>query len=343
MACKDRYRAAVVGLRGIGAGAVKETLSGNRRAAPHTHASAHSAHERVDLVAACDLDGSLLDKFRETWGEGPSLYDDLDAMLGAEDIDILSIATSDHTHADLGITAIEAGVPMVFCEKPMTTSLADADALVGAVEDAGTAFSVDHTRRWDPFFRQAYDFIQSGRIGRVVRVVGTWGGTRALEYRNGSHTVDAVNMYAGGSPQWVVGVHEPPGEWAEPAPSALVQYDNGVLAFINQTKSMPKFTEWQVFCEQGRVRIGGVHSTVEYAATTPSGQEDWLERQLPTQKVYRSAMLSSIDDLIRRHEGGPETFANVRTGLMAVEVIEAMRRSHDAGQAKVEFPLARGV
>ena len=47
-----------------------------------------------------------------------------------EDIDILSIATSDHTHANLGITAIVAGVPMVFCEKPMTTSLADADALV---------------------------------------------------------------------------------------------------------------------------------------------------------------------------------------------------------------------
>ena len=192
--------------------------------------------------------------------------------LATEDIDILSIATSDHTHAELGITAIEAGIPMVFCEKPMTTSLEDADALVGAVEDAGTAFSVDHTRRWDPFFRQAYDFIQSGRIGRVVRVVGTWGGTRALEYRNGSHTVDAVNMYAGGSPQWAVGVHEPPGRVGGASterPGAIRQ--RGVLAFINQTKAMPKFTEWQVFGEQGRVRIGGVHSTVEYAATTPSG------------------------------------------------------------------------
>ena len=342
MASSDRYRAAVVGLRGIGAGQVKETFGGNRRAAPHSHASAHNAHERIDLVAACDLDGSLLDKFRATWGEKPSRYDDLDAMLAAEDIDILSIATSDHTHADLGIKAILAGVPMIFCEKPMTTTLADADSLVKAVEDAGAAFSVDHTRRWDPFFRQAYDFIQSGRIGRVVRVVGTWGGRRALEYRNGSHTVDTVNMYAGGSPRWVVGTHEPGLDGSEPAPSALVQYDNDVLAFINQTKAIPKFTEWQVFCEQGRVRIGGVHSTVEFAATTPSGQEEWLERQLPTQKVYRSAMLSSLDDLIRRHEGGPETFANVRTGLMAVEVIEAMRRSHAAGQTKIEFPLARG-
>ena len=342
MVRKERYRAAVVGLRGIGAGAEKETFGGNRRAAPHTHASAYSAHERTDLIAACDLDGALLDKFRQTWGDAAALYDDLDTMLAAEQIDILSIATSDHTHADLGIKAIVAGVPMIFCEKPMTTSLAGADALVQAVEDAGVAFSVDHTRRWDPFFRQAYDFIQSGRIGRVVRVVGTWGGKRALEYRNGSHTVDAVNMYAGGTPRWVVGLHEPGPDGTEPAPSALVQYDNGVLAFINQTKAMPKFTEWQVFCEMGRVRIGGVHSTVEYAATTPSGQEEWLERQLPAQKVYRSAMLSSIDDLIQRHEGGPETFANVRTGLMSVEVIEAMRRSHASGQARIEFPLARG-
>ena len=342
MARKERYRAAVVGLRGIGAGAETESFSGNRRAAPHTHASAYNMHERVDLVAACDLDGALLDKFRDTWGEAAALYDDLDSMLATEGIDILSIATSDHTHAALGITAIEADVPMIFCEKPMTTALEDADALVGAVEDAGTAFSVDHTRRWDPFYRQAYDFIRSGRIGKVVRVVGTWGGARALEYRNGSHTVDTVNMYAGGQPRWVVGVHEAGPNGTEPAPSALVQYDNGVLAFINQSKAIPKFTEWQIYCEQGRIRIGGVHSTVEYAATTPGGQKEWLERQLPTQKVYRSAMLSSIDDLIQRHEGGPETFANARTGLMSVEVIEAMRRSHAAGQTTIKFPLARG-
>ncbi len=341
MANRDRYRAAVVGLRGIGAGALKETLSGTRRGAPHTHASAYAMHERTDVTAVCDLDPALLDAFRQTWGEGAALYDDLDALLAAEDIDILSIATSDHTHADLAVAALEAGVPMIFCEKPMTTSLADADALTAAVEDADAAFCVDHSRRWDPFFRQAYDFIQSGRVGRPQRIVGTWGGPRALEYRNGSHMVDTVNMFAGAAPRWVVGLHEagPPGQ--EPAPSALIGYDNGVLAFVNQTKAIPRFTEWQIFCQQGRVRIGGSHSNVEYAATAPSGEEEWLERQLPSQKVYRSGMLSNIDDLIRRHEGGPETFANVRTGLTCIEVIEAIRRSHERGMAKVEFPLAR--
>ncbi len=338
---KDTYRAAVVGLRGIGAGPLTESLTGNRRAAPHTHASAYDLHERTTLVAACDLDSSLLDKFRTTWGEEPTLYDDMSAMLAAENIDIVSIATSDHTHAMLGIAAIEAGVPMIFCEKPMTTSLQDADALVGAVEDAGTSFSVDHSRRWEPFFRQAQDFIRSGRIGKVVRIVGTWGGRRALEYRNGSHMVDTVNMYADASPSWVIGVHEPGANGEEPAPSSLVQYDNGVLAFINQSKAIAKFTEWQIFCEKGRVRIGGHHSTVEYLTAAPNGDKEWLERQLPGQKVYRAGMLSSIDDLIRHHEGGAETFANVHTGLLSIEVITAMRRSHDEGQSKIMFPLDR--
>lgn len=341
MAQITRYRAAVVGLRGIGAGAVSETFTGNRRAAPHTHAAAYDLHEQTDLVAACDLNPMLLDEFRSTWGDKPEVYDDFDSMLDRENIDILSIATSDHTHASLGLIAIEAGVPMIFCEKPMTTKLQDADALVSAVEQSNTAFSVNHSRRCDPFFRQAYDFIMSGRIGPVRRIIGTWGGPRALEYRNGSHTVDTVNMYAAGSPAWIIGLHEQglPGE--EPAPSSLVQYDNGVLAFINQSKELPIFTEWQIFCEKGRVRIGGHHSTVEYSTKAPNGDVEWLERQLPTQKVYRAGMLSSIDDLIRRHEGGPDTFANARTGLAAVEVITAMRRSHEAGHSKITFPVDR--
>ena len=120
-----------------------------------------------------------------------------------------------------------------------------------------------------------------------------------------------------------------------------MQYDNGVLAFINQSKQLPTFTEWQIFCAKGRVRIGGHHSTVEYLTKTPHGDTEWLERQLPTQKVYRAGMLSSIDDLIQRHEGGTETFANARTGLLAVEIITAMRRSHETGQSKLCFPIDR--
>ena len=101
-------------------------------------------------------------------------------MLARENIDILSIATSDHSHADLASLAIKAGVPMIFCEKPMTTRLQDADALVQAVEQSNTSFTVNHSRRWDPFFRQAYDFIRSGRIGPVRRIIAPGGGPRAL-------------------------------------------------------------------------------------------------------------------------------------------------------------------
>jgi predicted dehydrogenase len=334
------YRAAIVGLRGIGAGAERTTFTGARRAAPHTHASAYHAHARTDLVAVCDLAPDLATQCADTWGP-LATYTDFAQMLEREQIDILSIATSDHTHAALGITAVEAGVPMIFCEKPMTTTLADADALVAAVERAGCAFAIDHTRRWDPFFRHAYDFIQSGRLGTVRRVIGTWTGARALEYRNGSHTVDAVNMYAGGEPVWVVGHHEPGPDGAEPAPSALIEYDNGVLAFVNQSKGPPRFNEWQVFCDEGRIRIGGSTASVEFMATTPNGEQEWLERQLPNQMVYRSSMLRNIDDLLAVHENGGETFANIQTGLRAVEVIHAMRLSHERGNAKIEFPLPR--
>ena len=68
----------------------------------------------------CDLVPELLDEFGRTWGERwPDVghYTDFSAMLRESNLDMLTIATGDHTHAMLGIEAAEAGVKGIFCEK----------------------------------------------------------------------------------------------------------------------------------------------------------------------------------------------------------------------------------
>jgi hypothetical protein len=57
---------------------------------------------------------------------------------------------------------------MIFCEKPMTTRLQDADALVKAVEQSNTAFTVNHSRRWGPFFGRRTTPSCPDELGRFV-------------------------------------------------------------------------------------------------------------------------------------------------------------------------------
>ena len=58
-------------------------------------------------------------------------------MLEGEDLDVLTVATSDHLHTKIVIDGAESGVKGIFCEKPIATTLEDADAMIAACERNG--------------------------------------------------------------------------------------------------------------------------------------------------------------------------------------------------------------
>lgn len=73
------------------------------------------------------------------------------------------IATPARTHADLVEAAARAG-KAVCCEKPMATTLADADRAIAAAE-AGVPLQVGFNRRYDAGFRAAHEKVATGAIG----------------------------------------------------------------------------------------------------------------------------------------------------------------------------------
>ena len=187
-----KNRVGVIGCRGIGV----------------RHASGLVGLPNAELVAACDILETTLVDFKEQWKDHWSdiaLYTDHEEMLAKEDLDIVTVATSDHRHADLVVNAANAGAKGIFCEKPMATNLADADRMLEAVERNGTILSIDHTRRWQPLWRHTKEeIVGAGEIGEVKYIIGTLNGGRAMLFRNGTHLIDAICYYAESDPEWVI-------------------------------------------------------------------------------------------------------------------------------------------
>ena len=148
------YRTAVVGLTGIGARRAPVESDGLRRPMGRSHVSAYVTHPRTELVAVCDLRREALEEFRETWDDltNTAIYSDFGNLLSNEKPDIVSVVTGDHVHADLTVTAAESNVQAIFCEKPIATTLEDADRMISACARNGVLLSVDHTRRWSALF-----------------------------------------------------------------------------------------------------------------------------------------------------------------------------------------------
>lgn len=184
-----KLRVGVIGCTGIGT----------------THASALIGLEDTAILAAgCDIAQDAVDAFAKKYGDHVAQYTDHQEMLAAEALDIVTVATSDHRHADLVVDAANAGVRGIFCEKPMATSIADADRMIAAITENGTLLSIDHTRRWQPLWRHTKEaVVGGGQIGAVQYVIGTLSGSRAMLFRNGTHLVDAICYFADSEPAWV--------------------------------------------------------------------------------------------------------------------------------------------
>jgi predicted dehydrogenase len=127
------------------------------------HLPAWQASPDAELVAVCDLD---LTRAQERAGEFgiPKAYDDIEAMLDAERLDCVDIATHDVTHTELVSLAARKGLH-VLCQKPLAPTVAEARAMVELAAKAGVRFMVMEMWRHLKPVRDMKRYLDQGIIG----------------------------------------------------------------------------------------------------------------------------------------------------------------------------------
>ena len=135
-----------------------------------------------EVVAICDVDAGNREKARQTAGlDARSSYGDFRDLLARDDIDAVAVGTPDHWHVPISIAAVRAGKD-VFCEKPLTLTIAEGRALADEVKRYGTVFQTGTQQRSSDNFRFACELVRNGRIGKLHTVrVGIPGNNRKCE------------------------------------------------------------------------------------------------------------------------------------------------------------------
>lgn len=137
-------------------------------------------YEQANIIAVCDLDSKRLaegkkyvnDYYSKKTGkayDGVTMYHDHRELLLNKDIDAVLISTPDHSHAYLGIHAVEAGKD-VYLQKPASLTIADGRALSNAVHRTGRILQIGSQQRSSPQFRYAAELVRNGRIGQLKTV-----------------------------------------------------------------------------------------------------------------------------------------------------------------------------
>jgi predicted dehydrogenase len=136
----------------------------------------------VEPVAVCDVwDGQIKPGVIKGRGRIPSaqrcgldpadqkhVTKDYRTVLDQKDVDVVSIAAPDHWHARMSIDAMEAGKD-VYCEKPMTRTMAEAQAVVDCAVKNNRVMTVGVQSMADPTWLEANKYIREGKIGHVFQ------------------------------------------------------------------------------------------------------------------------------------------------------------------------------
>ena len=139
---------------------------------PHQKAIHFDGTRRV-VAAALHPDPQVAMREAENWAYPIRGYKSYDEMIAAETkkpagerIDYALIVTPNHVHYDPARKCVQAGIP-VFCEKPLTVTLEEADDLVGLVKKHNVPFGVAHTYLGHWTSRLSRHIVRSGLLGEV--------------------------------------------------------------------------------------------------------------------------------------------------------------------------------
>ncbi|MEM8804022.1 MAG: Gfo/Idh/MocA family oxidoreductase [Pseudomonadota bacterium] len=136
----------------------------------------------------------------------PRIYDDFKQMASREarrkdGIEAVSIVTPNHVHYQAAREFLKRGIHVI-CDKPLTSTLADAKKMVKAVESSDALFILTHNYTGYPLVRQAREMVAAGEIGRIrvvqVEYPQDWL-TIEQDFKQAEWRTDPARSGAGGS------------------------------------------------------------------------------------------------------------------------------------------------
>ena len=145
----------------------------------HFHAKCYQNIEGSEFVAACNHNIARAEEFARTYGV--AAFDSVEEMVRKTGVEAVSICTPHPAHAAMAIEAARLGLHVAI-EKPLASTLADCDAIIAAVEQAGVVGSMVCQRR---FYRPAmrlHQAIVDGKLGNPILASLNMLGWRDMAY-----------------------------------------------------------------------------------------------------------------------------------------------------------------
>ncbi len=320
-----------------------------------SHAAAYQGVRSIKLVAAADIDSERAKKFGADYGV-EHIYSDYRKMLAEQKPDIVHLITNPNVRVESVRACAEAGVKAMIVEKPMATSLSDAEAIEKIAADSGLKVIINTQRRFFPSWRQVCEVAkQAGRL-RFVRCQAT-----SAVMCTGSHYLDMVQMLLHDAEPvavWSAAYGEEEYHCSHPGPANFltsITYPDRLQVLYEASKngagiigedSYFMATEFDISGEKGHIwwtERGGWGYQLEGMAQEKRFETDFMKDDPIGQAAFTEAVATWLKDESKPHPNRLETAIRVFRIIAAMiqSAAENRRIDFEPSQLKDKTPDLR--
>jgi predicted dehydrogenase len=181
----------------VGLGRIGSTLESDRlREKPCTHAGAISLSPDCILAGGCDIDEKKRARFKKRWG-CDSVFPSVDELLAKTRPNILHIATPPETHRHMVEKAVQQGVSVCICEKPLAATLADAQRISEIHKTGITKILTNHERRYSADYIRVKTLVEEKSFGQLCAIFAKISmeqeqNLSVMLWNDGTHLIDII-------------------------------------------------------------------------------------------------------------------------------------------------------
>jgi len=293
---------------------------------------------QVKIVAVADKNPQAMERLRKQTNL-PDVrgYESAEALLNAEKLDMVCVATNTTSHIAVARLAIEAGVRRLIVEKPIGNSVAQARQLARLCAEKKIKIAVNHSRRWSNDYAAIKRCIEHGYIGplRQIYIVPGPGGLAMI----GVHFFDLMAYMGDASFSWVIGFldtcdrpNRRGPQFKDPGGYSLIGFENGVRGYLDVSDDLNCKDLFIVLRgDGGRIEID--ERLGQWSMDTPSlGRRTFQFKDTTDTAPYFTKVAAEM-----LSDAPPSCSA--AEGIAALEAVVAAHLSNDRDHVRISLPL----
>ena len=272
----------------------------------------------------------------------------MEEMLACEKLDGVILCTWPMQHLEQIRVCLDNGIRNILCEKSLTLSLQEAIAINELAEKHGAFVMEGCKYRFYPAIRKLEDILKNGSIGKIDSIRAAFSNYEPVDeskpenelnwrYRQEcgggvaydwvSYLVNACNYFSGGIPEQVFAAGTQNKKYQIITRLfGMIEYDNGVTAYIESSKEANFTEELQINCANGILRLPvawGIFGDVKITQTHRKPEWDYILTD-SFEVGYQNAFVLQLQNFFKVALGQAEPVIPLKLSIQNIQVIEAL-------------------